>query len=103
MTDTPPPPDHLTGAALECWHSTAPTLAERRSTKPSTWTLLASYCAATQRLTDAEAWLADPDHGPVITIRDDKGNIKSHGPAPQLAIAERAAKEVSRLAKELRI
>jgi len=52
---------------------------------------------------DAETWLNDPEHGPVVTIRDDKGNVRSHGPAPQLAIAEQSAKEAVRLAKSLRL
>lgn len=63
-----------------------------------TVTNLAAYCAAYGRWVRAEQWLADPEHGPVVTIRDDKGNVKSHGPAPQLRIAEQASKEMSRLA-----
>ena len=38
-----------------------------------------------------------------MTISDDKGNVRSHGPAPQLQIAERAAKEMARLDKQLRL
>jgi len=64
---------------------------------------LAAYCAAFSRWVAAERWLADPDHGPVVTIRDDKGNIRSHGPAPQLLVGERAAKEMSRLGPRLGI
>jgi len=64
---------------------------------------LAEYCAAYGRWVAAEEWLAEPGHGPVMTIRDDKGNIKSHGPAPHLAIVERSAKEMARLAPGLRL
>jgi hypothetical protein len=63
---------------------------------------LAAWCAAYGRWYDAEEWLSDPGHGAVLTIRDDKGNVKSHGPAPQVAIAERSVKEMARLAKMLR-
>lgn len=62
---------------------------------------LTAYCAAFGRWHDAEEWLSDPAHGPVVTIRDDKGNIKTHGPAPQLGIAEKAQKEMIRLAKAI--
>lgn len=97
------PPAPLAGAALDRWTALAPTVAARPNTRPSTMTQLAAYCAAFGRWHDAEAWLADPEHGPVITIRDDKGNVRSHGPAPQVAIAERSAKEMARLAKELKL
>lgn len=62
---------------------------------------LAAYCAAYGRWVDAEAFIAA--YGPVMTISDDKGNVKSHGPSPQLLIAERSAKEMGRIAKELRL
>jgi phage terminase small subunit len=101
MTDVPPPPVPLAGAALAKWAELAPQLAARPHFRPAKMTDLAAYCAAFGRWHDAEEFLADPEHGPVLTIRDDKGNIKSHGPAPQLAIAERAAKELARLAKSL--
>jgi phage terminase small subunit len=103
MTDTPTPPVHLDGAALDKWTELAAVLAKRPNVKSTDWLQLGAYCAAFGRWHDAEAWLAAPDRGPVLTIRDDKGNIKSHGPDPHLAIAERSIKEMSRLAKALRI
>ena len=63
--------------------------------------VLQAYCLNYQRWMEMEEWLADPSHGLIATIRDDKGNIKSHGPAPQLAISERSSKEMTRLGKSL--
>lgn len=97
MTDGPPVV--LVGEALAEWNRRI----NDRAWPPSARMNLAAYCAAFGRWHDAEQWLADPDHGPVVTIRDDKGNIKSHGPAPQLAIAERSIKEMARIAKLIRL
>lgn len=65
--------------------------------------LLAAYCANFSRWMDAEEWLVaggDVDRT-VITIWDEKGNIKSHGPSPQMKISEKAVREMQRLAIEL--
>ena len=65
--------------------------------------LILAYVTSYQRWIKAERWLADPNHSTVVTIRDDKGVIKSHGPAPQLKIAETSCKEMSRIGKILRL
>lgn len=93
----------LQGASLAKWTELEPIISARPALKPTTIAALEAYCAAYGRWHTAEQFLADPAHGPVVTIRDDKGNIRSHGPAPQLAIAERAQKEMTRLARMLRI
>lgn len=93
------PPVNLVGAALDEWNR----ITTDRAWTPSQLASLAGYCAAYGRWSDAETWLADPAHGPVLTIHDDKGNIKSHGAAPQLLIAERSLKEMGRLARLLRL
>jgi phage terminase small subunit len=62
---------------------------------------LAAYCVAWSRWVESEKWIAE--HGTVMTIKDDKGNIKSYGDAPQLKIAERSSKEVVRLGRLLGI
>jgi phage terminase small subunit len=92
------PPFWMTGAALDRWQEMC------RDREWRDWQLdtLAAYCAAYGRWCDAEKWLATPGHGAILTIRDDKGNIKSHGPAPQVAAAERARREMSRLLSILR-
>lgn len=97
----PPLPLGPDGAAK--WAELVGKVQGQTARKPSVLTDLAAYCVAFDRWCAAERWLADPEHGPVITIRDDKGNIKSHGPAPQLAISERASKEMTRLARGLRV
>lgn len=75
--------------------------------RPKPWSTaehaqLAAYCAAYGRWFEAESRLAGAG-GPIVTISDDKGNIKSHGPAPEIAVAVAALKEMARLAKILRI
>lgn len=62
-----------------------------------------AYCLAYQRFVAAQKWLMTPGHGPVITIRDDKGNVKSHGKAPQLIMSDDAAREMARIGKLLRL
>ena len=66
---------------------------------------LAAYCAAYSRWDAAEQYLSspDPDKGPVITICDDRGGVKSHGVAPEVKVSEGAAKEMARIAKLLRL
>ncbi len=90
----PEPPIALVGAARARWDECV----GKRRFEDRELATLAAYCAAYGRWIEAEEWLANPDHGRVITIWDDKGNIKSHGPAPQLTIAERASREAQRLA-----
>lgn len=93
------PPEWLTGTALAKWDE----LTKRKRFRPAQADSLAAYCAAFGRWADAEKWLADPNNGPVMTIYDDKQAIRSHGIAPQVLIGERAAKELTRLAKILEL
>jgi phage terminase small subunit len=103
MTEVPVPPVALDERAARLWSEYAPVLASRSAARPSDWSQLAAYCLAASRWQAAEEWLQHPDHGPVLTIRDDKGNVKSHGPDPHLRIAETSLKEMGRLAKTLRL
>jgi phage terminase small subunit len=64
---------------------------------------LAAYCAAYSRWEAAERYLTNPANGPVVTIEDDKGGVKSHGVAPEVKVSEAAAKEMARIAKLLRL
>lgn len=93
------PPIALEGPAREKWDELAARVAARPRGRPTDLAQLAAYCTAYARWRDAEAFLATK--GPVLTIRDDKGNVRSHGPAPQLTIAERASKDMARLARLL--
>ena len=90
-------PEFLAGPALDKWREVTSLVVDFNPD------LLAAYCSAYGRWVQAERWLADPDHGTVVTICDDKGNVKTHGPAPQLAICEKSLKEMARLAKDLRL
>lgn len=62
---------------------------------------LTAYCANYARWMGAEQWLSTPGNGTVVTIKDDKGNIKSHAPVPQLKVSADAAKEMARIMKAL--
>lgn len=72
---------------------------------------LAAYCSSYSRWRAAEEWLSDPavdengnpTRGHVATILDDKGNIKTILPSPQIGIAERASREMARIGKALRL
>lgn len=88
-------PSFLRGPALAKWGELAPL-------NPTKLDQVAAFCAAYGRWVAAEEWLADPEHGPTMTIRDDKGNVKSHGISPQVGIAERSQKEMARLGRGLR-
>lgn len=92
MTKTPASPIPLGADASAKWAD----LHKTHVFPADAWPTVAAYCAAWGRWVAAEAHLAQ--HGPVMTITDDKGNVKSHGPSPQLAIAERSQKEMARLA-----
>lgn len=97
------PSIELSGAARVKWDALAPVVEARPRRKATDLDDLAAYCAAFGRWAAAEEWLSDPSRGAVLTIRDDKGNVKSHGVAPQVLLAERSAKEMARLAKALRL
>jgi phage terminase small subunit len=68
---------------------------------------LTAYCAAWSRWRAAEEWLATPaEDGSdryIVSVYDDKGVCKSHGLSPQVALSERSNKEMTRLAKILRL
>lgn len=103
----PPPPDFLDAVGKAKWRE----LAHARAFRPHELDQLAAYCAAYARWQQAEQWLSDPaldangnpTRGPVAYILDDKGNIRTIVAAPQIAIAEKASKEMARIAKLLRL
>lgn len=68
---------------------------------------LTAYCAAWARWRSAEEWLATPDENGVdryvVSTYDDKGVCKSHAVTPQVALSERSEKQMTRLAKVLRL
>lgn len=86
-------------------------MCKAREFRPHEVDQLASYCANFSRWREAEQWLSDPrvdgdgnpTRGPVAVILDDKQNVKSIIASPQIAIAEKAVKEMARIAKLLRL
>lgn len=63
--------------------------------------LVAAYCASWGRWADAVAHVAE--HGAVVTITDDKGNVKVHGPSPHIKVAEQAMREWRDLADRINV
>lgn len=92
------PPETLTGLGRKKWIEI---LEGVDGSENVNLDILHAYCRAYARWMQMEQWLADPENGIVVTITDDKGNIKTHGAAPQFSIAERSCKEMSRLGKIL--
>lgn len=95
------PPGILRGYGLTKWEEL--TKQHKRRLKTMNLDLLAAYCAAYGRWMEAEEWLAAGDgvDRSVVTLWDDKGNIKSHGVSPQVKVSRDAVKEMQRLAAVL--
>lgn len=89
------PPIQLAEAGLARWRELV------GGVVPADRVLLAAYCAAWERWVQAEAWLHDSSNGAVATIRDDKGNVKSRGVDPHVAISRQAASDVESMGRKL--
>lgn len=95
----PRPPAVLEESARAKWIE----LTDRIDFAPHELDALTAYCVAWGRFVSAETWLRHPDHDTIMTITDDKGQVKSHGIVPQVALSERSAREMTRLSKVLRL
>jgi phage terminase small subunit len=93
--DMVPPPTLDEVAAAKWTQLHAARAGTGRAWRPVELDALEAYCAAYSRWRAATAWL--DEHGDVMTIRDDKGTIRSSAPAPKLAVAERARKAMTEL------
>lgn len=95
----PRPSIELSGAAREKWD-----LIPEDKKDFANLDLLTAYCVAFARWRESEEWLrggSEDEDRLVVTIRDEKGNIKSHGPSPQIKISRDAVKEMQALALAL--
>jgi P27 family predicted phage terminase small subunit len=86
-------------AALAEWKRVVPELLERGLAEPLDKSVLAAYCLSWSRYLAAMVWLAE--NGDVMTLRTDKGEVKSSAVAPKLLVAERSLDRVIKLASLL--
>lgn len=61
--------------------------------------LLRAWCRSVVELREAEAWVAE--HGTVMTVRDDKGNVRSSTTAPKYAQVRALRADLVRLAEAM--
>ena len=54
----------------------------------------ATYAASYGRVVELERWIAD--NGTVVTIYDDKGNVRTHGKSPRVELLRTERKELDR-------
>lgn len=87
-------PEDLTDAEAAVWARTAQFVGV-----PGAGELLRAWCASVVELRDAEAWVRE--HGTTITLRDDKGNVKSIVQAPKYVQARALRGDLVRLADAL--
>jgi phage terminase small subunit len=94
----PKPPDFLDAVAFAKWNE----LSARIPFVANELDSLAAYCAAYSRWRGAEEQIL-ADGGPILTVIDDKGNVKSCAVSPRVLLAERSQKEMARLGKILKL
>ncbi len=91
-------PEHLSPEEADVWDKTVvlvPIMTKQREA------VLEAYSIERARWMRADAWLRE--HGEVITLRSDKGEVKSLIPAPQLRVAQVSQDRVIKLGKELQL
>lgn len=99
MTPSPKPPSHLSEAQRATWILCAPRLVGRMTA--ARLDAFEAYCIERERWLSAEANVRE--HGPVLTLRNDKGEVQKIVANPALAIAQKSAAAMQRLAKFLRL
>jgi P27 family predicted phage terminase small subunit len=92
----PDPPAWLLPAAVEIWKDIAPKLAEVLHELDRV--ALAKYCQCYARYIDAETWMAE--HGTTMTLRNDKGEVKSVAAVPHLGISVKMLAEMRHYEKQ---
>lgn len=92
MTD---PPFALSERALAMWGRVGGDLSSLAARITA-----AAYCATLARIGDLEEWIAE--HGPVVTITDDKGNVRQHSESPRLAVLRKERGELVGLERAMK-
>lgn len=96
---TVPAPEHLSVAERALWDATVRLITvELTPTKCST---LEAYCVERARWLAADAFLRE--HGDVLVLRNEKGDVVGSKEAPQLRIARSARETALRLGRKLKI
>ena len=88
------PPAWLDAAAVEKWQEVVPELQRLGLLTVVDVTALASYCWCFSEFRRADAWIKE--NGRVMTLRDDKGNVKYRQQAPEVGIANKMLESMRR-------
>ena len=92
-------PADLDADATAVWAEVAGWLDARMEGGPVDAELLRAWCRSVVELREAEAWVAE--HGTVMTVRDDKGNVRSSTTAPKYAQVRALRADLVRLAEAM--
>jgi P27 family predicted phage terminase small subunit len=95
----PPCPEHLSTAAKAEWEFIAAELAPLGVLAKVDKAVLAGYCSEFAAWAECELFLQE--NGSVLTLRDDKGNVKWVQEAPQARLALKHLEKVRQFAAEL--
>lgn len=99
MTTSPRPPAHLSNAQRETWLLCSPRLVGKLTA--SRLDAFEAYCIERERWMSAEANVRE--HGPVLTLRSDRGEVQRIIANPALGIAQKSMSAMLRIAKALRL
>ncbi|HYN08041.1 MAG TPA: P27 family phage terminase small subunit [Vicinamibacterales bacterium] len=92
-------PAHLTAAERAVWTETVSRVSGELTA--ARLTVLENYCVERARQVAAEQFLRE--HGDVLVLRNDRGEVTGSKPAPQLAIARSARSAAEKLEARLRL
>lgn len=90
-------PADLTAAEKKIWKAVAGEVDD----SPVAAELLRAWCASVVELRAAEAWVRE--HGTVLTLRDDKGNVRSMAQAPKYVQVRALRADLLKLAEALKL
>lgn len=91
------PPTWLSASQQAVWQTVRPRLPETMSAQQSQ--VLESYAVERTRWHESEVYLQE--HGDVLVMRTDKGDVKAVIEAPQIKIAARAQDRMLKLGAQL--
>lgn len=92
-------PDGLSAEAAEVWRDVAADAESHGLLDAIDRELLRSWCSTVAELRAAEAWVSE--HGTTLTLRDDKGNVRSVVQAPKFVQVRGLRADLVKLASQL--
>lgn len=98
-SSSPKPPAHLSEAQRATWIACWPRIIGRMTA--ARLDAFEAYCIERERWMTAEASVRE--HGTVLTLRNDKGEVQKIIANPALGIAQKSMGAMLRLAKALRL